>query len=299
MPHHFILNPAAGGGRAGRALPELRSALKQSKLEPVIHLTERAGQAYEIARGLPANEPVIAAGGDGTQHEIVGALLEGRAASERPLGIIPLGTGDDFARGFGLPIGNLRAALEVIVQGKLETIDAGRLNGVPFINGIGSGFDAQCARAVLVAPRLLPGSLRYLWAIVSELTRLEPRPARVEIDGQTVHDHSALLVSIMNLTSYGGGLQIAPNASPTDGLLEVVVGGHFSKLDTLGILPKLQKGTHIHHPEVQVFRGRTVRVEWFDLTAAHIDGELLEPTRTLEASIVPKALRVFKNERKG
>jgi diacylglycerol kinase (ATP) len=294
VPHHFILNPAAGGGRAGRALPELRSALKQSKLEHVIYLTERAGQAREIARGLPANEPVIAAGGDGTQHEIVSALLEGRAASERALGIIPLGTGDDFARCFGLPIGNLRAALEVIVQGKLETIDAGRLNGVPFINGIGSGFDA-----VLVAPGFLPGSLKYLWAIISELTRLEPRPARVEIDGQTVHDHSALLVSIMNLTSYGGGLKIAPNASPTDGLLEVVVGGHFSKLDTLGILPKLQKGTHIHHPQVQVFRGRTVRVEWFDLTAAHIDGELLEPTRTLEASIVPKALRVFKNEVKG
>jgi diacylglycerol kinase (ATP) len=293
VPHHFILNPAAGAGRAAQALPELRSALEQSKLEHVIHLTTQPGHARTIALGLPDNEPVIAAGGDGTQHEIVSALLEGRASSERPLGILPLGTGDDFARGHGLPIGNLRAALEVIKKGKIQTIDAGRLNGMPFINGIGSGFDAQCARAVQVAPHLLPGPLRYLWAIVSELTRLQPRPANIEIDGKLVHEESALLIAVMNMTSYGAGLKIAPNANPNDGLLDIVVAGTFSKLGTLKILPKLQKGTHLEHPEVHVYRGRTVKIEWFDLTAAHIDGELLEPSRTLEISVVPNALRVY------
>ena len=290
---HFILNPAAGGGRARAALGALQAELTSRGLEYQLHFTERPGHATAITRALPGLEPVIAVGGDGTLSEVVAGLLHDAPHHDRPLGIVPLGTGDDFARGFALPVNDLHRALDVLWHGKLETIDAGRLDGRVFVNGIGSGFDAQVASVVKLAPKFLPGPGQYLWAIIAELARLELRPAHVLVDGQLVHDGPALLVAVMNLTSYGGGLRIAPTSSPRDGLLDVVIGGRFGKAGALGILPRLAKGQHLGHPEVRLHRGQTVRVEWAKPTAAHMDGELLEPRTVIEASLLPNALRVF------
>jgi diacylglycerol kinase (ATP) len=288
-----ILNPAAGGGRASRAIPALQTALETRKLEYNIFLTDRAGAAADYTRSLTGNDPVIVVGGDGTLHEVIGSLLEQTNHTDRAVGLIPLGTGDDFARGAKLPLNNLEAAVGVIAQGKLEVLDAGRIGAKAFLNGFGSGFDALVAREVRNTPLFLPGPMRYLWAILAELSKLEPRPARVIADGVVVHDGAALLIAVMSLIGYGGGLKIAPNADPKDGLLEVVIAGKFTKLGALGILPKLQKGQHLGHPEVKVVRAKQVRIEWQKPVAAHVDGELLEMGTIFEASVLPGAVKIF------
>ena len=289
----IILNPTAGGGRASRAIPALQSALEARKLEYNLFLTDKAGAARDFSKNLSGNDPVIVVGGDGTLHEVIGSLLEVVDHSDRPVGVIPLGTGDDFARGAKIPMNDLEAALDVIAKGKLEVFDAGRIGSKAFLNGFGSGFDAQVAREVKNTPSFLPGSMRYLWAILAELSKLEPRPARVFADGVVVHDGAALLIAVMSLIGYGGGLKIAPNSDPTDGLLEVVIAGKFTTLGVLGILSKLQKGLHLGHPEVKVIRAKQVRIEWEHATAAHVDGELLEKNTVFEARVLPRAIRIF------
>jgi diacylglycerol kinase (ATP) len=289
----IILNPTAGGGRASRAIPALQTALETRKLEYNLFLTDKAGAARDFTKTLAGNDPIVVVGGDGTLHEVIASLLEHTNHSDRAVGVIPLGTGDDFARGANIPLNNLDAAVSIIANGKLEVLDAGRIGAKAFINGFGSGFDALIAREVRNAPKFLPGSMRYLWAILAELSKLSPRPAKVIADGVVVHDGAALLIAVMGLIGYGGGLKIAPNSDPTDGLLEVVMAGAFTRMGVLGILPKLQKGTHLGHPEVRVVRAKEVRIEWQRPTAAHVDGELLEMGTVFEACVLPKAVKIF------
>ncbi len=290
---HFVINPAAGGGRAARAIPELQRTIEQHKLEATVHVTNKAGDATVLAQTLPSLEPIVVVGGDGTLHEVIRGLLDGRTRCERPIGLIPLGTGDDFARGVGIPLNNLEAALEIVTRGRTRWFDAARIGDRSFLNGFGAGFDAQVARTVKTTPKGLPGSLRYLLAIIQELSALEPRYAKVFADDMLVHDNPALLIAVMNLKGYGGGLKINPNANGFDGLLEIVIGGRFSKLGTLGILPQLAQGKHLGHQEVQVFQAKKIRLEWRDIMPAHVDGELLEPARVFELAVLPEAISIF------
>jgi diacylglycerol kinase (ATP) len=291
--YHFVVNPAAGGGRAAKAIPELQKAIQARQLEARLYITDFAGQATQLVQKIPVLEPIIVVGGDGTLHEVIRGLLDGQARSERVVGLLPLGTGDDFARGVGLPIANLEAALDVVLRGRSRWFDAARIGSRSFLNGFGVGFDAQVARTVKSTPKGLPGSLRYLMAIFQELSALEPRPVKVFADEILVHDGAALLVAIMNLKGYGGGLKINPNGNGSDGLLEIVIAKKFSKLGTIGILPLLAQGKHLGHKEVQVLEAKNIRLEWRDIMPAHVDGELLEPARVFELAVLPEAISVF------
>ncbi len=290
---HLVINPSAGGGRAARAIPALQNLVAARKLETTLHLTQAAGDALLLAQQLPMLEPIIVVGGDGTLHEVIRGALDGQDRTERVIGVIPLGTGDDFARGTGIPLQNLDAALNIIERGRTKWFDAARIGDRSFLNGFGAGFDAQVARTVKNTPKALPGSLRYLLAIFQELSALEPRQAKIFADGQLVYENAALLVAIMNLKGYGGGLQMNPNFNGLDGLLEIIIAGQFSKLGTLGILPKLAQGKHLGHPQVQVVQAKHIRLEWADVMPAHVDGEMLEPNRVFEVQVLPQAISIF------
>ncbi len=295
--HQLIVNPTAGGGRAARALPALQAGLVSQGIEHSIHHTNAPGHAEQLARALPKTDPVIVVGGDGTINEVLNGLWNGSCVPQA-VGIVPLGTGDDFARGAGLPLNQPAQSLEIILRGHLHEFDLGLLQnqnatGRIFLNGLGSGFDAQVGRTVKRTPTFLPGPLRYLLAIFAELAALKQRQVRVFVDDACVYDGAALLVAVMNLKSYGGGLRVAPNALGDDGLLDVVVGGRFSKLGTLAILPRLQRGTHLGHGQVKSFRGATVRLQWAEINEAHCDGEMLAPGTEFSAKLVQKAVKIF------
>lgn len=289
MQSLVIVNPAAGRGRVGRMLPQIQSAVASVHPEGQVQIvqTQGPGHATRLAQTTPA-ERVIAVGGDGTVHEVI----RGLAHSGKVLGVVPVGSGNDFARMLGLHQKPLRETLRMALTGPVGPVDLGEVNGQPFGASLGVGFDAMVARKALTAPTLLRGMPRYLYSIFAVLKELSLPTLTLEAEGQVLFQGKALLAALMNGYAYGGGIPIAPGASPTDGLLSGVVAGEFSRLGVVGILPQLLLGKHVHHPRVHQYTGTRFTVRFDRPVAAHTDGELLEPAALYQVRLHPKGLQV-------
>jgi len=285
-----ILNPAAGRGRVGRMAPQLEAALRKVAGEKPLQLlrTQAPGDGVLLAQEAPAGSRVVAVGGDGTVHE----LIRGIAHSDRSLGVVPIGSGNDFARMAGLHGLSLEQSLEVALGDKTQAFDLGEVNGEAFGASVGIGFDAQVAHKALSAPPFLRGMPRYLYSLFAVLRDLKLPELVLEAEGKVLFQGRALLSALMNARTYGGGIPITPKASPHDGLLSVLVAGEFSKIGVLGILPRLLAGKHLGHPRVYEFSGRSFTVRYDRATPAHADGELLQTQSTYEVRIHPGALQV-------
>lgn len=270
---HLVVNPIAGRGRALRALERVELALRADGRPFDVHVTAAPRHATDIVMGLPAGATVVAVGGDGTVHEVaLGCLARGF-----PMALLPTGSGDDFAFALGIDRRRLADALAALRNGATErSLDVGVVNDVPFVNGFGSGFDADVASRVLHAPRVYRGLGRYLYGIASAMRDFRLAAARVRVDGRTVHDGPALLVGVQNGPRAGGSFLFSPEARADDGLLDVVVAGAFHRLGTLGVLPRVMRGTHLRHPRIALVRGREVEVDWSSPVVAHVDGEALD-----------------------
>lgn len=294
---HLIYNPVAGRGRAAPALSRTRAFLDAAAVPYTLVTTAGPGHATELARAAPAGATVVAMGGDGTVHEVVRGILKcgkGDAASDKVLATLPVGSGDDFAFAMGIPRDDLDAALRRLLDGTVTSIDVGDVNGEPFVNAFGVGFDAEVAHRVVHAPRFLKGLAAYLYAVVTTLGRLDPSHVDVTIDGEEVYAGKALLVSCQNGPRTGGSFLFAPEARNDDGMLDVVVAGAFDKLGALGILPKVMRGRHLGHPKVHLFQGKDVRLTWQRPQHAHAEGEQLPPGTTFHVTLRPGALRVLR-----
>lgn len=289
-PITVILNPAAGRGRVGRMAAQLEAALRQAAGErPLVFLHTRApGNAVELARQAPAGGRVVAVGGDGTVHEVIRGIAHGG----KSLGVVPIGSGNDFARMAGLRGLGLAESLRVALGDKTRPFDLGEVNGEAFGASVGIGFDAQVAHKALSAPTFLRGMPRYLYSIFGVLRELNLPELVLEAEGKVLFQGRALLSALMNARTYGGGIPISPGAAPDDGLLSVVVAGEFSRLGVLGILPRLLAGKHLGHPRVREFSGRAFTVRFDRATPAHADGELVQTQSTYEVRVHPKALQV-------
>lgn len=287
--HYLVVNPVAGRGRA-RALAGQVEAFFARCGQPVTTLqSARPRHATELVAGLPHDASVIALGGDGTLHEVAAACV----GTGRTVGILPAGSGDDFAFALGLPRGNLDAALGAVERGAVRTVDTGVVNGEVFVNAFGVGFDADVAQAVLRAPRLLKETSAYLYAIVATLSRLRCEPVRLSVDGQLVFQGRALLVSTQNGPRTGGSFLFAPEARPDDGRFDVVVAGTFGRLGTLRILPQVMRGEHLGHPNIRLYHGRRVHITWRAPRPGHLEGELLAPSCEFHCELRPRSLRVY------
>jgi YegS/Rv2252/BmrU family lipid kinase len=286
----LVINPAAGRGRVGTMVGQIGKLARQlangRALE--IRTTAAPGHASEIARQAPTRSRVVAVGGDGTVHE----TIQGLAGSEKALGVVPIGSGNDFARMVGLSGLGLEAALQLAFQGEAGTVDLGMVNGHPFGASLGLGFDAAVARKALTAPTFLRGMPRYLYSILAVLKELSLPTLTLESGGKVLYHGKALLGALMNSRTYGGGIPIAPSALHTDGMLSGIVAGEFSRLGVLGILPKLLQGKHVLDPRVQQFSGAQFTVRFDRPVAAHADGELLEPQSLYQVHLVKDGLRV-------
>ena len=157
---HLVLNPSAGKRRAGGLRASVSRFLEERGWRPIWHVTERPGHAGVIVRGLPDGALVVAVGGDGTVHEVAAAC----AGTDRTMGVLPAGSGNDYVKALGVGTG-LRRALEVLVGGNVRVVDTAEVDGIPFNNGLGIGFDAEVAAGVARAPAYLGGTGRYLWSV--------------------------------------------------------------------------------------------------------------------------------------
>lgn len=290
--HFLVFNPLAGRGRARRALAQAETYFVDHGMPYRVLTTTRTGHATELVRTLPTNAQVIAIGGDGTAHEVAAACL----GTERVLGIVPGGSGDDFAHALGIDRHDLVAALDCIRTGRLRRVDVGRVHGEPFINSCGAGIDADVAAHVHAAPAPFRGLSAYLYAIVLAMKEFELIEAQVDVDGERIHDGPALLVSAQNGPRSGGSFLFAPGARLDDGLLDVVIGGAISRAGTMAILPRLMRGRHLDHPAVRLVRGRQIRIVWAAARTFHTEGEVGTPARVFEIEVVPRALRVIAPE---
>jgi len=283
---HLVLNPAAGKGRAGGRLALVSRFLEERGVSPVWHATEGPGHAGEIVRGLPEGVPVVAVGGDGTVHEVAAACVE----TDRVMGILPAGSGNDYVKALGTGT-DLQKALGVLVGGKVRVVDAGEVNGVRFNNGLGVGFDAEVAAGVAVAPAYLGGTGRYAWSVGRLLWGFRCHEAGLVLDGEAVAAKT-ILVAVALGTTYGSIFRLAPGAVLDDDLFDVVWSEEVNRAEVLRLIPAALKGTLARHPKVHVARAREVVLDLAEEVPAHVDGEMLAPTRHFRARVLPGALRV-------
>lgn len=276
--YFVIVNPVAGGGRAGRLWPKLEAGLLAHGLafehvftKDIGHATHLAAQAYR-----EGYRHFVAVGGDGTLQEMVNGLpLEAAGCETSPpvVGWIPAGTGNDFARSVGLPADPL-IAVDNLVHGYPRAVDLGRVNGRRFLNVAGVGFDAKVADRVNRFKRKVRGALPYLVATGLVLARYRNTQVRVTVDGQT-RVVTALLVAVGNGQYYGGGLMVCPRASYDDGLLDVCIGGDLNRRETLRALAKIFRGKHLGLPKIQYLQGRELRIDGSPEMLAHADGQVI------------------------
>lgn len=274
----FILNPIAGGGRALRSWPAVAAELQTQGVKYDVVHTQRPGHALELAAAhCRSYGRIVAVGGDGTCQEVVRGLVQAGAQADTALGVLPLGTGNDFARGLGLPT-EPRQALRALLAAEVHQVDLARVNGRPFINVAGIGFDAEVA-ALLNRnrdriPFRVPGPALYLAGILYELIRYRNAPLSLTWETGELAQ-KALLVAVGNGRCYAGGLQMCPHAEMDDGAFDVVVAGDLHRLHVLRLLPTLFSGEHLKDPQVKLFRCRHLRVEGPPHLSIHADGEVI------------------------
>jgi len=283
-----VLNPAADRGRAGRRKDELRSVLESAGLSPEIVLTDRPGHAAELARdAVRAGAAVVAAaGGDGTIHEAAQALV----ATKTALGVLPMGSGNDYIRALGIPK-DLAAAAAVLARGATRTVDVADVNGHYSLNSFGMGVEGQIA-ADYKRMRFLKGEVGYLSATIMEVVRFRAFRAEVAGDGWTFAG-KLLSVSVMNGPYAGGGYHLAPQARLDDGVLDVGLIGNYPRVVRFGVLPKTRDGTYLNLARVHARKAGRVTIRSDRPLPVHMDGELLpERVERIELSVRPGALRV-------
>ena len=294
------INPSASFGKSRDVGPTLVARLRGLGHE-VVSLSEPSfAQLTAVARRAIAAGPdaLVVVGGDGMVSLGVNLLAE----TSVPLGIIPSGTGNDMARGLGIPVGDTDAATDALLEALARpsrAIDAGRIRHTDDSTGeekvtwfacvLSAGFDAIVNERAnnLRRPR---GKSRYLVALAIELARLKPIRYRLVLDGvETVTD--AALVAVGNNRSIGGGMRVTPDAVVDDGLFDVLVVTPLSRLAFLRVFPRVFAGTHLADPRVTVRRATTVRIE-AESVAAYADGERVS-SLPVDIELVPGALRVL------
>ena len=298
MPALVLLNPAARSGRARQRRPALEAALADVGLDAQVVETEGPGSAERLARRAGSVDLVVVAGGDGTVGEVVNGLA-GHGPGGPALGVVPLGTGDDYARALGVPrrVGDAVRALVAtppvaVDLGEATWEDARGAHVRRFANCLGLGFDAE-ATALAGDTKWLGGRAAYLAAVLRTLWERRHREARVSVGGVEVFDGPLLLCEVGNGPAIGGGFRLTPDAVLDDGLLDVCLARAMTPGRALHLLPRAVAGRHTAAPEVSMGRGASVEVRAATPLALQADGDVLSfSARRVSARVLPGAVRV-------
>lgn len=298
-----VVNPRSRSGATQRQFASLQPRLRDSLGVFEVEWTRSPRDAERIAReGVRAGfERIVVAGGDGTTSEVVSGLLGANLGDYAEVAPLPLGTGGDLMRNLGVPR-QLDRTLEGIAAGRSKRVDAGRVRYTDrsgrertahFLNVTSFGVSGLITELVNRATKAFGGRVSFLLGTLRGITRYRPEEVRIRVQGELVHEGPLVLGTAANGRFFGGGMQVAPQAEPADGLFDVVVIPGFSKLRLLRELPRIYAGTHLDVPEVSFHRGQRIEAEaapgrvWVE-----IDGE---PLGTLPASIevLPAAISVL------
>lgn len=291
---YAIVNRAAGGGRCGRLAPEILDGLERRGIALKVAFTEAPKHATELAKRAvhEGRTRFLSVGGDGTAAEVVDGLVKAGAAGQCELGMLPLGTGNSFLRDFGIT--RVEAAVSAIVRGTSQAIDVLRLTHtegeIHFINTMGTGFVPRAGELTNARFKFL-GAAGYLAAALVCVVRLRYERCALKLDGE-LDDAATVLTSFSNSQYTGGSMRMAPNADLSDGLVDVIRAGTFSRGELIAALPRIFKGTHTELD--QVWTRQVARVEFVEpeRQSVLIDGDLYHLT-PLTIDVLPKCLRLI------
>ncbi len=297
----IIVNPVAGKGAAKKFIPQIEAKLTAIGLDYDLIETEFPGHAISLAAEAGSNgyDVVVAVGGDGTSNEVINGLME--AANQNrltaDLGVLPVGRGNDFSYGMGIPA-DLDEAINRLVDGKVRKIDIGLVKGGDypqgryFGNGIGIGFDTIVGFEAAKLPSFISGIPAYLIAAVKTIFLFFNAPLlRLDIDGEIV-EQPCLLVSVMNGKRMGGSFMFAPDSASDDGLFNLCIAHQVTRLQVLGLFPKVMSGTQRDHPAIKMPSGKHIKVEALNGSLpVHADGETIcEAGHSLDVTVLKQQL---------
>jgi YegS/Rv2252/BmrU family lipid kinase len=283
----LIVNPAAGGGRPARVLADVQAALRSHGLEHHVQYTESLEHARELARAAAAEgEIAVAFGGDGLIGAIAGALKR----SDGVVGVLPGGRGNDLCRALGIPRKPVPACA-VLASGVVRELDLGETSGQTFAGIASCGFDSVVNR-IANETTLVRGGLVYGYGLLRALPSWKPAGFSVGLDGGEPRRFAGYSVAVANSTFFGGGMLLAPDASLTDGLLDVVTIEDMSRVRYLRLAPTVFSGRHVRQQAVSVVRAREVHIEATRPFTLYADGE---PIAELPVTIrvLPGAVRMI------
>jgi YegS/Rv2252/BmrU family lipid kinase len=280
----FLVNTRSGANRRRDLAPLIREAWEW---EHEIVSCGSKEDLDDVIRNSAAGgvRIVYAVGGDGTVHEVAKRLVN----TDLVLGVLPTGSGNGLARHLGLPM-DLRASLRACSALRIETIDTATVNGTPFVNTMGIGFDAWVADAFSSAGTR--GLRTYVRVGLRGLARYASEEYELTIDGETIR-RRAIIIAVANASQYGNNALIAPLASLQDGLLDVTLIEHASFLRLPILVAQLFAGNLHRARGVSTMRGRSITITRRAPGAAHLDGEPVTMPESLTIEIVPRSLRVI------
>jgi len=288
----LIVNPAAGKGAAAAAAARAALRLRERGIAVRVHQTTSAKDTTDAAHdaALHGARAVVACGGDGTINRVLQPLV----GTDVPLGILPLGTGDDNARLLQIPRGQVELAADVVIAGATRTVDVALVrteDGTEryFLGVLSTGFDSDVNEVANEMTRF-SGTTKYIAAMLKRLRTFAPIPYEFTIDG-VLHQQDAVLFSIGNGKSYGGGMKVTANAEPDDGELDAVWLDAVSLATLLRVFPMVYSGKHLARKEVHEARGRTFSVS-APGQVAYADGERIGEL-PITVRVVPSALHVL------
>lgn len=297
-----IANPASAAGRTERTLPRLEAQLRAAVGAYELVWTKGPRDAERIAREAvrAGVERLIVAGGDGTAAEVVSGLLGAALGSYAEVAFLPLGTGADFHRTLDIPR-DPAAAIAALASGKGRRIDVGRVRYADaagaeqcshFLNVASAGLSGVVTRHVR-GSKALGARLSFLLGTLAGLVRFQPSSMCLRVDGVEVFRGALALAAVANGRYFGGGMHVAPQARPDDGLLDLVIIPALPKSVLVARLPRLYRGTHLAVPGVAQHRGRSIELEPLGPPApGEIDGEPVAQL-PMRVEVVPGALQVW------
>jgi YegS/Rv2252/BmrU family lipid kinase len=315
--YKVIVNPLAGRGYGGRCLPKIESLLSEHEIDFDLVTTSWAGEAVALARQavLDGYDTVVAAGGDGTFQEVANGIMEGHAERSAvdlsrngdpagTLGVLPVGSGSDFAYAMGVPF-DLEQACSRLVEQQTKTIDLAWLTiDSPtrgretryFDNTLGIGFEGVVTIEGRNFKRLRGIALYLPLVLKSIFLSLTPVRSVIEYtDDEGTHrlEDTFMLIDVCNGARAGGSFFIAPDAKTDDGMLNLCIMGEMSRPKMLSFVPLFLKGTHVSRPEVTMGECRHVVITSEDDLIAHADGELVcTDAHRIECEIMPQQIKV-------
>ena len=288
LSYLFIINPVAGKRKDNTMITMINEVMSKYNCTYEIKITEKVGDAKLFAKEArnKAFSTIVSVGGDGTLHEVV----NGMAGGPQKLGIIPAGTGNDFARVLNIPF-DLREAIEVLVKGSSTLIDVGKLNDEYFINFCSIGLDALIAQEANKIKKYFSSTYAYIIGVIKGLIGFRSLKVDLVIDGNRYQEHM-MLMAVCNGAYYGGGMKIAPQADFSDGEFDICIVSKMSKIKLLFLFPTIFKGNHLKYKEVKMYRGKEVQLFSTETMNVNADGEIIK-NRPIQFEIINKGIEVI------